>query len=692
MGKIRDTIDHFLFRFSYSFKIKSVIFITIGAAIFIGIMLIVSQHYLNISTRNQRVGMKYLAHVNELYESVLLLQVAKRVDFVGRDIPNLSPVLLRNGIEIKINTLQKATERLIEYWGAETPNGITFQKLFDNVHQGTLTMMHTAKGAEAQHDDIYFIKADEALHELINAVTIAQDLNISIDPTTHKLLNIYSNLLPHAQSEITFFLVAPEMQLPKDTLSMEIEALILSRRNLLVQKADLIISTLNGLKNLNETVTEALMDPLTQNHLATFSSSIDQMSSMIHPQQIQSIYQLTYVGIPALTSSFFVSKDVHSLTSNLIEQQSETLQAREYFGLGFLSFGVIMGIGAYTTRLIRRPLYVIRKAAEELARGNLSARIHITVKDEVNDISDAFNQMVNQIEMIIQHAGAISDNLATSASNIFTTAKQLETNIVKQERAVTQIASNAKGVSRTVQDFAKSLQEVSQTATLTANIANLGRTSLTEMEVIMLQMAKASMNIVKTLSDLQDKVSAINSVISAIVRIADQINLLSLNTAIRSEKPGTHHLGFSVVADKISELADQTALVTLEIEELVQNIIEMVSICVRTVDNFSDQIRNQVFEAAEIGEQLKQLISQTETQFESFESINQEMQMQALRASQIHEAINSLTDAAQRTTQSVRNLYLEIEYLHHSTGNLRQRTKKLTEGQQEAALLSSLNN
>jgi methyl-accepting chemotaxis protein len=690
MGKIRDKIDHFLFRFSYSFKIKSVIYLTIGAAIFIAIMLIVSQHHLNVSTRNQKEGMIYLKTVNELYESVILFQIVHRIDFLAEETPQLSPMLLQKEVEIKLEALQQATKNLVEYWGADSPISIDLQKKIEGLNQSVISVLRDHNANEFQQD-ILFIRMEESIHNLIYTIRVVQDLDISIDPTVYKLLNIYSKLLPTAQREITFFLVSPEIRLPKIERPLEAEASIIVRRNILKTAAATIVANLSGLKNLNEVVTEALMDPLTQNHIATFTTSVDYLITLINYDVQPDLHEIADVGIPALNSSFFISNDVHQLTTTLLTQQGETLQWREYFGVSFLSFGIIMGLGAYTTRLIRRPLYVIRKAAEELARGNLSARIHVTVKDEVNDISEAFNQMVNQIEMIIHHTGAISDNLATLASNIFTTAKQLETNIVRQERAITQIASNAKGVSRTVQDFAKSLQEVSQTTTLTTNIANLGRSSLTDMEVIMLQMAKASMSIVKTLSDLQDKVSAINSVINAIVRIADQINLLSLNTAIRSEKPGTHHLGFSVVADKISELADQTALVTLDIEALVQSIIDMVSICVKTVDNFSDQIRNQVFEAAEIGEQLKLLISQTQNQFESFEVINQEMQLQALRASQIHEAINLLTETAQKTTQSIRNLYLEIEYLHHSTGNLRERTKKLTEEQPEEVYFSTQN-
>jgi methyl-accepting chemotaxis protein len=251
-------------------------------------------------------------------------------------------------------------------------------------------------------------------------------------------------------------------------------------------------------------------------------------------------------------------------------------------------------------------------------------------------------------------------------------------NLFEQEQTINQIASNAKGVSQTVKDFAKSLEEVNKTAAITAHFAALGRTSLTEMETIMQEMKDASTNIVGTLSSLQEKVTTINDVINTIIKIADQINLLALNTAIRASKKGLKGLGFSVVAEKIRELADQTAYAALDIEQMVQNIIEAVKEAAKEVDKFSEQIQEQVKKAMGVREGLIKLISRTQDQVSAFEKVNKGMQEQTHRAAQIHESINQLTNAAQMTTKSVRNLYLEIEYIYHATNSLQEMTKNFT--------------
>jgi hypothetical protein len=91
------------------------------------------------------------------------------------------------------------------------------------------------------------------------------------------------------------------------------------------------------------------------------------------------------------------------------------------------------------------------------------------------------------------------------------------------------------------------------------------------------------------LAILNEKAGNINQVVVTIVKVADQTNLLSLNAAIEAEKAGEYGRGFAVVATEVRRLADQTAVATYDIEQMVREIQSAVSAGVMGMDKFSEE-------------------------------------------------------------------------------------------------------
>ena len=84
------------------------------------------------------------------------------------------------------------------------------------------------------------------------------------------------------------------------------------------------------------------------------------------------------------------------------------------------------------------------------------------------------------------------------------------------------------------------------------------------------QVVDASAAINSRLATLSEKATNIGMVVTTITKVADQTNLLSLNAAIEAEKAGDYGRGFGVVATEIRRLADQTAVATSDIEQIVK--------------------------------------------------------------------------------------------------------------------------
>jgi len=170
---------------------------------------------------------------------------------------------------------------------------------------------------------------------------------------------------------------------------------------------------------------------------------------------------------------------------------------------------------------------------------------------------------------------------------------------------------------------------------------------------------------------LNEKASNINQVVTTITKVADQTNLLSLNAAIEAEKAGEHGRGFVVVATEIRRLADQTAVASYDIEQLVKEMQSAVSAGVMGMDKFSEEVRRGVQEVEQVSEQLAQIISQVQALTPQFETVNEGMQSQSTGAQQISEALAQLTESAQQAVESLHQSNIVMDQLNSTANDLR---------------------
>jgi methyl-accepting chemotaxis protein WspA len=223
----------------------------------------------------------------------------------------------------------------------------------------------------------------------------------------------------------------------------------------------------------------------------------------------------------------------------------------------------------------------------------------------------------------------------------------------------------------------KTINDVTDVAEQTTNLAGTGQNGLARMETTMRHVMEAGGAINDKLAVLNEKAGNINQVVTTITKVADQTNLLSLNAAIEAEKAGEHGRGFAVVATEIRRLADQTAVASYDIEQLVKEMQSAVSAGVMGMDKFSVEVRQGVQEVEQVSEQLAQIINQVQALTPQFEIVNEGMQSQSTGAQQISEALEQLIESAQQTVDSLHQSSIVMDQLNSTANDLRTSVSRL---------------
>ncbi|PZP05498.1 methyl-accepting chemotaxis protein WspA [Pseudomonas sp. NFPP10] len=346
--------------------------------------------------------------------------------------------------------------------------------------------------------------------------------------------------------------------------------------------------------------------------------------------------------------------------------------AKVSMGVSLLLAVLAAGLcGLLLMRAIMAPMNRIVSILEIMRTGDLSGRLNLDRKDEFGAVETGFNDMMTELTALVSQAQRSSVQVTTSVTEIAATSKQQQATATETAATTTEIGATSREIAATSRDLVRTMTEVSSAADQASVLAGSGQQGLARMEDTMHSVMGAADLVNAKLAILNEKAGNINQVVVTIVKVADQTNLLSLNAAIEAEKAGEYGRGFAVVATEVRRLADQTAVATYDIEQMVREIQSAVSAGVMGMDKFSEEVRRGMAEVQQVGEQLSQIIHQVQALAPRVLMVNEGMQAQATGAEQINHALVQLGDASSQTVESLRQASFAIDELSQVAVGLR---------------------
>ncbi len=334
---------------------------------------------------------------------------------------------------------------------------------------------------------------------------------------------------------------------------------------------------------------------------------------------------------------------------------------------------VISIIASYLLILsINLPLKKIVNSMKQVIKGDLTQHLEYGRHDEFGLLIKGFNRMVTYLRDLVSQIQQSGIQVTSSITELAATNKQQEVTANEHAATTSEIAASTTEIAATGAHLLSTMKKVNSLVKNAAFAAEEGQAGLKGIDATMGKMEEATGSIVTKLQILNDKASNIAGVVKTINKVADQTNLLSLNAAIEAEKAGEYGSGFAVVATEIRRLADQTAVATFDIAQMVKEVQSAISAAVMGIDKFAEDAHASVKDVSLISEQLSGVIEQVEIIEPQVETLTEGIDAQTQGATQISDAIGQLNEAAQQTAESLTQTSSSISQLHQAALGLQE--------------------
>ncbi len=338
---------------------------------------------------------------------------------------------------------------------------------------------------------------------------------------------------------------------------------------------------------------------------------------------------------------------------------------------------IAAGIGLTMTTSIQKNVRRVSKGLEQVAQGDLTGTVKVKGRDEFRMLAASANSMIDNNKKLVSKVNHATEQLEESANEVKEASEVINDYSMDITQAISEISE---GISRQAQHaqecvvmtnaLSDDMQEVSNVVEKVEQLVEETNSMISRgMEIIRVLGNRArETNVItakvgESIEALRKESATISEFVETITDISEQTNLLSLNASIEAARAGEAGRGFSVVAEQIRKLADDSAVAAGEIS--------------RNVEIIGVQTRNSVSSA-------KEAENMVELQYKAVEEVIEVFQMMNDRTTALVAGLKEIVISTEKadkersdTLAAVKNISTIIDETAESAGIVSDNTMKL---------------
>ncbi len=327
-------------------------------------------------------------------------------------------------------------------------------------------------------------------------------------------------------------------------------------------------------------------------------------------------------------------------------------------------------IGSRIARGMSGTVKVMTEGMGKVAEGDLTQEFQVNRKDEFGILAAGMNKMLSNMRRLMSDMQKFGNQVKEMADGVAEKSDTIHSSIREISSAVDDVAAGAQKQAHEADmsnsmmtGFAEKVDSVCAGADDMGNAIDKATAAVEQGRVIVDELNKKTETtvaitkiLVENISDVQERTSAIEGFINTINGIAKQTNLLSLNASIEAARAGENGRGFSVVAEEIRKLADESMQAGKNIKKIVENIMVTTG---KTTESAKDAEAIVFGQAKALGETVQvfgEINRCVEDLVNGLKDIADNMQMMSGEKEQVQDSmshISVVTEQAAVATQEI---------------------------------------
>lgn len=392
-------------------------------------------------------------------------------------------------------------------------------------------------------------------------------------------------------------------------------------------------------------------------------------------QEISALNQkATEYALAALASVEKVNTAGLDGTQKLSTSSISSLENSSNLMIVVLTIAILISIGIayYIIAIgINKPLNRFKTTMLQIAQNkDLTLKVDTNAPQEIAEIAKEFNTFTNELHNLIDNTKRSSNENASIAHELSTTALGVGTNVEKSVTVIQEANDTAAKIRDEIQtsiaDAVESKQEI-----IRAN-ANLTSAShdVRAMNTKVQYTAQTEIELSDRMNTLSSDANQVKSVLEVISDIADQTNLLALNAAIEAARAGEHGRGFAVVADEVRKLAERTQKSLVEINATINVIVQSIIDASTQMNENSQEIQALAISASEIESKINESVEIVQLAVKATDATVSDFEATGKSVDEIAAKVSSINEISATNARNVEEIAAAAEHLNSMTEEL----------------------